>query len=227
MCFSAEASFVASGVLAGTSLAISRLPKEKASIPLSLIPAIFATHQFIEGVVWLNQDKIVPDAFKSGAVFTYAFIAYVFWPIFIPFTAYLLESDDRRRMMILVCQGIGLCVGLSLLVSMIRTPVEVSVNACRLSYSVFVPGILPAFYLIAVCVPFLVSSRKSLGLFGFAVLVSCAATVYMSSEATFPSVWCFFAAVLSTGLYLIFKYGDLSQVSLAGEMTRQEHAVIR
>ena len=205
MCFSAEASFAASGVLAASSIAIARTPKEKASIPLSLFPAVFAAHQFIEGIVWLNYDGVLPDAFRSGAVYAYALIAFVLWPVFVPFSAYLLETEKRRRIIILICQAIGLGIGLLLLVSFVRHPVQVSVDCCSLSYQVNAPDLLLTPYLIAVSIPFLASSRKGLVLFGVAVTVSCAAAAVAASATTFPSVWCFFAAILSGGLYLYFR----------------------
>jgi hypothetical protein len=205
MCFSAEASFAASGVLAASSIAISRIPKEKASIPLSLFPAIFATHQFIEGIVWLNHDGVLPDAYKSGAVYAYALIAFVLWPIFAPFSAYLIETGRRRRIIILVCQVIGIWVGLTLLLSFVRSPLGVSVDCCSLSYHVNAPDVLFAPYLVAVSIPFLASSRRSLVLFGVAITVSCAAAAVAASVTTLPSVWCFFAAILSAGLYLYFR----------------------
>jgi hypothetical protein len=205
MCFSAEASFAASGVLAVSSIAISRIPKEKASIPLSLFPAVFATHQFIEGIVWLNHDGVLPDAVKTGAVYAYALIAFVLWPIFVPSAAYLLETGKRRRTIILICQAIGLWVGFALLLSFIRDPVQVSVDCCSLSYQVNAPDLLIAPYLVAVSLPFLASSRKGLVLFGVAITASCAAAAIAASATTFPSVWCFFAAILSAGLYLYFR----------------------
>lgn len=205
MCFSAEASFAASGVLAASSVAIARLPKEKAGLPLSLFPAVFATHQFIEGVLWLNHDGLLPDVYKAPAVYAYALIAYVLWPIFVPFSAYLPETDRKRRILILICQAIGLAVGLSLLSSLLRHSVTVSVDCCSLSYHVQAPDLLIAPYLAAVSIPFLVSSRRGLVLFGLAITVSCAAAAVAASAATFPSVWCFFAAILSGGLYLYFR----------------------
>jgi hypothetical protein len=205
MCFSAEASFAASGVLAATSIAISRVPKEKASIPLSLFPAVFATHQFIEGILWLNHDGVLPDSYRSGAVHAYALIAYVLWPIFVPFSAYLMEAERRRRALILICQAVGLWVGFSLLLSFVGDPLEVSVDCCRLSYHVNAPDLLIVPYLVAVSCPFLASSRRSLVSFGVGVAVSCAVAVIATSATTFPSVWCFFAALLSSGLYLYFR----------------------
>jgi hypothetical protein len=205
MCFSAEASFAASGTLAASSIVISRLPKETASIPLSLFPAVFAIHQFIEGILWLNHDGVLPDAYKSGAVYAYALIAFVLWPIFVPFSAYLIETGKRRRIIVLICQAVGLWVGFTLLLSIVRDPVEVSVNCCSLSYQVNATELLIAPYLVAVSLPFLASSRRSLVLFGVAVTVSCAAAAVAASATTFPSVWCFFAAILSAGLWLHFR----------------------
>jgi hypothetical protein len=205
MCFSAEASFAASGVLAASSVAISQIPKDRASIPLSLFPAVFATHQFIEGILWLTQDGVLPDTYQSVAVHAYALIAFVLWPILVPFAAYLIETERRRRILILICQAVGLGVGLTLLLSFFRHPLQVSVDCCSLSYRVDAPDLLIAPYLIAVAIPFLASSRRSLVLFGAGITLSCAVAAVSASAATFPSVWCFFAAILSAGLYLYFR----------------------
>ena len=205
MCFSAEASFAASGVLAASSISIARLPKEKAGIPLSLFPAVFATHQFVEGVLWLNHEGVLPDTYQAPAVYAYALIAYVLWPVFVPFSAYLLEPDRKRRLLILGCQAVGVAVGLSLLISVVRHSVTVSVDCCSLSYHVEAPDLLVFPYLAVVSIPFLVSSRKGLVRFGLAITVSCAVAALAASAATFPSVWCFFAAILSGGLYLYVR----------------------
>jgi len=205
MCYSAEASFVASGVLAGTSIAISRLPKEKTSLLLSAVPAIFAVHQFIEGTIWLNQGKIVPAVYQAGSVYAYVLIACVFWPVFIPLAAYFMEVNKRRRILILLCQAVGLGTGLAYLLNILRTPVAVSVNACSLSYHVRAPDYLLALYLLAVAVPFLASSRRGLVRFGLLILISCAAAFYFAWNPSFPSVWCFFAAMMSFSLYFFFR----------------------
>ncbi len=206
MCYSAEASFAASAVLAATSVAISRQPKDKACIPLSLFPAIFAAHQFTEGLIWLHQDGILSNTYQPVTVYTYALIAFVLWPAFVPLAAYQLEPDRRRQMIILICQAIGLWVGFTLLLSIIHTPVQVSANCCSLSYYLNIPDLWLSPYLIAVAVPFLISSNRNLILLGLAIVVSCLAAFVATSSETLPSVWCFFAALLSAGLYAHFKY---------------------
>jgi hypothetical protein len=205
MCFSAEASFAASGVLAATGVAVARMPKDRHSRPLSLFPAIFAAHQFIEGVLWLNQDGVLPDAYKAIAVPAYVLIAYVLWPILVPLSAYMTEPEARRQRTILICLVVGVGVGLSLALGMVQSPVDVSATCCSLVYHVNAPDWLLAPYLIAVSVPFLASSQRSLVLFGAGITVSCAVAAFTASAATFPSVWCFFAAILSGGLHLHFR----------------------
>lgn len=216
MCYSAEASFIASGVLAGTSIAISRIPKDKNSLPLSAIPAIFAVHQLIEGAIWLNQGKVTSVAFQATAVFMYALIAYVVWPVLIPFAAYLTEANKRRRLGMLACQVLGLAAGLAYLLSILRSPVGVSVHTCSLAYNPHAPGYLFAPYLIAVSVPFLLSSKRGLVRFGLAILIACGVAFYFASRPSFPSVWCFLAAGLSFSLYFYFR------AAVHGEATQAE-----
>jgi hypothetical protein len=205
MCFSAEASFVASGTLAATSVAIARIPKERSEIPLSLFPAVFAVHQAIEGVLWLNHDGIVPDTYKPAAVFAYFLIAFVLWPVYVPIAAYMIERVRLRRWTILGCQLAGLWLGAALVASAVRYGVDAYVSGRSIAYSVQAPELFTPPYLVAVSIPFLVSSRRRLVFFGIALLASCAFAAVTASMATFPSVWCFWAAILSAALYLHFK----------------------
>jgi len=157
--------------------------------------------------LWLNHDGVLPDTYRTAGVYAYVLIAYVLWPIFVPFAAYLIETERRRRLIMLLCQAAGLGVGLWLLLVNVGAPLDVSADCCSLSYHVNAPDLLIVPYLFAVSVPFLVSSRRGLRLFGLALTASCAAAAVLTSAATFPSVWCFFAAVLSGGLYLYFHVG--------------------
>jgi hypothetical protein len=218
MCYSASASFIAGGVLTAASISIARLHKEKTSVPVSLIPAVFATHQFIEGCIWLHQDGWGFQAFLPALVFLYVLIAYIFWPVFIPFSAYCMESDHRRRIVIAACQVIGLAVGLNYLLGILKNPPSVSVSSCNLSYLVNSPIDLSPAYLFAVILPFLLSTHRGVVLFGLGVAVSCGLALYLESLPSFPSVWCFFAAVLSGGLYAYFKSAYRSAVPQAGAL---------
>jgi len=206
MCFSATASFVTSGALVASGVAIARIPKPKSAIPLSIFPFIFATHQFIEGLLWLNHRGFLADNYKSVAVYAFLLIAFVLWPIFVPFSAYVLESGRIRRVIILLCQFTGMSVGLTNLVIIIRGPVNASVVGQSFAYAIKTPDILFAPYLISVIIPFLVSSNKRLVILGVALAALYVTAWFIASTATFPSVWCFYAAILSLFLYLFFRY---------------------
>lgn len=226
MCYSAEASFIASGALAGCSVAIRRLPKDKSSVPLALVPAIFAVHQFVEGMIWLSQDEILTEETIKPAVLVYVLIAYVLWPAYVPLSALLLEPGRRRRAVILVCQGVGLFAATAFLVSIVSYPVGTTVDCCHIAYQVQAPPWLFAPYLLAVSVPFLVTSQRSLVLFGAGITLSCAAAAYLASAQGFPSVWCFFAALLSSGLYLHFRHAaqdDFITIASSNELGSTAH----
>ena len=206
MCFSATASFVASGALVVSSVAIARTPKSKSAIPLSMFPAIFAVLQFFEGLLWLNHRGFLADNYKAIAVYAFLLIAFVLWPILVPFSVYILESGRRRRVIILLCQVMGLCAGLTNLVIIIRGPVSAFVVGHSFAYAVNIPYIISALYVISLLIPFLVSSNKRLIMLGVVLAASSVTAGLLASTGTFPSVWCFFAAILSLLLYLFFRY---------------------
>ena len=206
MCFSATASFVTSGALVVGGVATARIPKPKSAIPLAIVPFIFAIHQFIEGLLWLIHGGFIADNYKSVVVYAFVLIAFVFWPIFAPFSVYLLEPARIRRRIIMLCRFTGIFVGLTNLVIIIRDPVNASVVVRSFAYSVNTPDIVFAFYLFSVFIPFLVSSNKRLVIWGVALAVSSAVSGFISSTGTLPSVWCFSAAILVLFLYLFFRY---------------------
>ena len=220
MCFSAEASFAASGALAAASIAIARIPKAKPEIPLSLFPAIFSVHQFIEGILWLNHDGVISEGYNSLAVYAFVFIAFVLWPVYVPFAAHLTESGKLRRKIMLICQLLGIYVAITLLICIVRNSVEVSVVGHSFSYKVIgIPDNFLAPYFVSSLVPFLVSSRKQLVIFGIVLAFSSAVASMVASSTTYPSVWCFYAAILSLGLYFYFRY---RAKAFTGDSTRAD-----
>ena len=207
MCFSAPASLAASGVLGVSGVAILRMPKKKSEIPLSLFPIIFATHQLIEGILWLSLMGVISDTYKAGAIYAYAFIAFVFWPIFVPFAMYMVETGRMRRKLIFLCQLVGLYIGIAFFIGIISGTVDATMVSHSISYQISPsPHMSLAPYLIAVSVPFLIASNKRLIILGVALLVACGTAAYMACSSTFPSLWCFYAAIMSLIVYLYFRY---------------------
>ena len=206
MCYSAPASLAASGVLAVSGIATLRINKKKSEVPLSLFPLIFAVHQLTEGLLWLNHTGVVPDTYKPGLVYAFVLIAFVFWPIYVPFSAYMTETGRMRRKIIIFCQLIGIYIGITFLVSIIRNTPDATFLEHSISYGVHGPPKSLAPYMIAVTIPFLIATDKKLLLFGIALLIACGTAVYTACSGTFPSVWCFYAAILSLIIYLRLRY---------------------
>ena len=206
MCFSAEASFAASGTLAVTGIAVARLPKKKSAIPLSMCPLIFAAHQFIEGILWLEHSGTLPEEYKSTALYAFVFIAFILWPIYIPLCCGLIEKGGFRKNINRLCLLIGIYAGLSALVGVLQHPVDATVVGHSFAYDIELPPNFLGFYAFAVITPFLISSQKGLVIFGMALTVFCGIALYSATSNTFPSVWCFLAALLSLGLYLHFRH---------------------
>jgi len=206
VCYSAPASLAASGVLAVSGIATLRINKKKSELPLSLFPIIFSVHQLTEGLLWLNHTGAVPDTYKQGLIYAFVLIAFVFWPIYVPFAAYMSETGKTRRKIIILCQLIGIYIGVTFLVSIVRDTPDATFLAHSISYGVHGPPKSLAPYMIAVTIPFLIASDKRLLILGIALLIACGTASYTACSGALPSVWCFYASILSLIIYLRVRY---------------------
>lgn len=205
MCFSVTASFTAGAVLSVIGVATIKKVRTKAEIPLASIPLFFGIQQFIEGGVWLS--------FQYGFSFlnqiaTYAYLgfAYVLWPILVPFSIGLLETDPHRKSILYGFQFVGIAVGLYLLYFIVSFPVISHIANKSIVYSMpsqyGVP--LVGMYLLATCASCLFSSHRIINILGVLAVVSFAIT-YHFYTVSYVSVWCFFSAVLGGVVYFYFR----------------------
>ncbi|NMM06333.1 DUF6629 family protein [Polaromonas sp.] len=205
MCFSATASFVAGTVLVVLGVATLRATRRRAEIPFAAIPLLFGLQQLVEGTLWLSFSF---DAPQLNVAMTYLFsmFSHVLWPMFVPFSIGLLEAVPWRRKAIWGFQGIGLLVGLYLLYMIIEFPVA-SVAAANIVYVsphfYKIPVML--LYLAATCIGCFFSSIVTIRFFGVFALFLFGIAYGFFAVALF-SVWCFFAAVLSSIIYIHFRF---------------------
>lgn len=209
MCFSATASFVAGTVLVALGVAALRATRRRAEIPFAAIPLLFGLQQLVEGTLWLSFSF---DAAQLNVAMTYLFsmFSHVLWPIFVPFSIGLLEAVPWRRKVIWSFQGVGLLVGLYLLYMIVEFPVT-SVAAANIVYVSphFYKFPVMLLYLAATCVGCFFSSIATIRLFGTLALFLFGIAYGFFAVALF-SVWCFFAAVLSSIIYVHFRFGRAS-----------------
>lgn len=202
MCFSATASFVAGGVLSVVGGLTLSQAKTKKELPFASIPFLFGIQQAIEGVVWISFGTPV----NTVATYAYSLFSHVLWPILVPLSVLLIETDPFRKKVLRFLFIMGLVTGTYLLYFIIADPVTAHVVDNSIAYrsTHLYPFFITSLYLIATCGSCLFSSHRIINIFGAVLLVSFVIAAWFYAE-TFFSVWCFFAAILSMLVYWQFK----------------------
>ncbi len=203
MCFSAAASFAAGGALSvAGGLTIAQV-KKKTELPFASIPLLFGIQQVIEGAVWVSFGFPVVN---TVATYAYSMFSHVLWPIFVPISVLLMETEPIRKKILSLFSFLGLAVGGYLLYFIIVDPVTAHIVNNSIAYHSphLYTYLIMALYLVATCGSCFVSSHKIINVFGVVLFVSFAIAAWFYTE-TFFSVWCFFAAILSIIVYWHFK----------------------
>lgn len=212
MCFSSQASFVASGVLLPLGLysVVKAFKANKRYILFSLIPLIFSIHQFIEGIIW---DKIHSHPYTSlyQSILAFTFIAFFLWPIYIPMSMYTFEPQLRRKQILQAFAFLGFILSVAIYVPLWTgiTSIDAAIVHDSISYPTDEAPYLQKLYTVAyITIIFLslfISSKNEIKIFGIMLLLSFIFSILWFYFAL-TSVWCFFAAVLSTYIvYLMYK----------------------
>ena len=205
MCFSATASFIVGTALVATGAATIRMTSQRAEIAFAMIPLLFGIQQLTEGMIWLSfrNESQLPNATLT---LIYSAFSHVLWPILIPFAVGRLETVPWRKKAVAACQIAGTAVGLYLLYIIAQFPVTSRVLEKHISYD------SPHFYIVPVMLLYLTgtsasclfSSSRVIQIFGALSLATFMAALAIH-VATFFSVWCFFAAILSFIVYCYFR----------------------
>lgn len=217
MCFSATASFTAGITLSVLGVATLRQVPSRREFLLGTFPLLFAIQQFSEGLVWLTLEQDYFNPINSLVTYSFLFFATVIWPVLCPFSIYLLEPHVVKRKISLGLAIIGIAFGIYLFGFVLTYGVNSAKFSGNLLYDLnFIPFYEgnKYLYLLVTAFPFLLASELRLRLFGAFVILSFGMSELFYKVA-FVSVWCFFAAVLSSGLYFIvrgFKYRALKVV---------------
>lgn len=201
MCFSATASFTASAALGMIGTATILHTTDKKARLLAAVPIVFGVQQFIEGVLWLTLNHA--SGYTLPLTYAFLFFAFLFWPAYMPFAIRAIETDKKRRQILTALGLVGAAVGIALYAGFIRNPVAAEVvNRCLFykANEIVHPAPLSYVYLLVTIGPGFISSRRALKVFSILALVS-AAVAWFAYTKDFTSVWCFFAAIISTVLY--------------------------
>ena len=220
MCFSPEASFTVGAVLlpAGIYCTQAAVRRDARFVFLALVPIAFGIQQITEGFVWLGlREENAALVERSSVVFL--FFAIAFWPCWIPLSVAIAESRPRQQTALALLTIVGLA-WIWLFLPLAADPprwltTEVAGHSIR--YDV---GELPGFalapravwrlgYLLMIVVPLAVGrfdpgGNRWANLTGGLIIGGLFAVTYGLYAHAFLSVWCFFAAVVSTMLCGVF-----------------------
>ena len=160
----------------------------------------------MEGVLWLQLSGESDGRAVAVLSFTFLVFAKVLWPSYTALAVLLIEPDRRRRYVFGAVALIGSVVSLDLLIGLLNDPPTAAIQGNSIAYTSSTLGLswqeVP--YLLCTALPPLLSSHKTIRIFGAVVLIGFLISAYVY-VANFVSVWCFFAAADSTLLYFYFK----------------------
>jgi hypothetical protein len=216
MCFSAAASFGVGAALVPAGIYCVRnavRQRQFAMIPLAVVPLFFALQQGTEGLVWVGLNHAHPDLVTVFS-FLFLFFALCFWLFWIPFSLMCLAEPGVTRWLLAGVVIPGLAAGLYLYLPLVCHPEVLTTRVVHHSiqydypFSPLFPSIPPVvrhtIYLGIIALPlFAVRSRQGMGF--CVVLVLSAVISHFVYSYAFTSVWCFFAALLSAYLCVIFR----------------------
>lgn len=214
MCFTPTVSFVAGGAIGAIGILTLKKARTKSELPLASIPLLFAAQQLTEGVLWLSFDY---PMLLAVTTYIYSLFSHVLWPFFIPLSIFLIEKNSLRKKFLSFFLVIGILVALYQLFFVITDPVtaQITNNSIQYNYHHHYPELTMILYFIAVTAGCLFSSKKILQLLGVAIGVSFF-VAWWAYSATFFSVWCFFAAILSVIIYWYFWDREKTHLKQSG-----------
>jgi hypothetical protein len=206
VCFSASANFVGSAVLGAIGVATLAEVKHRRELLFAAMPCLFALHQFTEGFVWLGVDHYLQPIVAHDAGAAYVLYAQGLLPFLLPLSVFLLEPtrDRRRRMLAFSILGAGLA--LYILWGLIAYPLQVSAHGHGIVYfnQISTTTLVAMLYVIATCGALFFSGFRPLVLVGFLNLVGLL-VVMLIRRYEFTSLWCAYAAAVSTIIYYFFR----------------------
>lgn len=206
MCFSATSSFAAAGVVTLAGIAAMRQTNDSKLYGLAAVPFVFASHQFLEGNVWLTIDD--PTSFAHRlAVNSFVLFGFGVWPTYAPFFLGVAEKHRLKRRIFYAIAFVELFLFGYVAAQVPNIFVEVKSHS--LAYSAGWRPIHYAFFGLSIVTPFL-SSLPHAWILGVG-LVGSFLGAYIIKQAAAASVWCFFAALLSAGMFFYVRMLEPSE----------------
>ena len=215
MCLSPEVDLAAGIVISAIAVDAIRHNRNGRTLPIALLPGIFALHSFASAFVWWSFQGSISEVIGGAAANFYVFVAFVLLPIYVPIATLMVEPKGWRRNTLMVFVAIGLIAGLVYLYYILKGQASVKECTAFLDFHVSGPSwLMSAFYGAATCGAMLLSGYRPLFLWG---VLNCIAIVVLNDRAShaLPSLWCLWAAC--TSFFVAWFMRDLIKLRQAGE----------
>lgn len=214
MCLSPEVDLAAGILISVVAVDAIRHNRHKRTLPLALLPGIFALHSFASLFVWWSFQGSVSDSIGNAAIGFYVFVAFVLLPIYVPLATLLVEPHGWRRHVLQGFTLIGIIAGLVYLYYIVQGQASVQECTAFLDFHVDGPSwVMSALYGAATCGAMLFSGYRPLFIWG---VLNCAAIVVLNYRLShaLPSLWCLWAAC--TSFFVSWFLRDLIKHRQAG-----------
>jgi hypothetical protein len=206
MCFSATSSFSAGVILTVIGIASLKKTTKPSERLFAAIPLLFAVQQFAEGFLWITLSNSDPLQLEKIYTYVFLFIAQIVWPVWVPLSILQLDHNRLIRPLLYLFLGAGILISLYITWCFLNYDVKAEIDGYHISYLQNYPenfmrlgGYL---YSVTTIFPPFLSQIKRMWLVGLAILISYTITkIYFNSYLI--SVWCFFAAIISSIVYLV------------------------
>ncbi len=176
--------------------------KRPSAYARAVIPLCFALQQAAEGVVWITYGNPSSAALTQGASFLFLLFALVVWPLLIPFSLLIAEHHKTQWYQLLALTLIGIGVGGYGAQLLYGFPVSVAVTCHSIAYvygntNPLINALHAVGYVCVTVVPFFISTLRLTRILGVLLSGSLIAACWAWYAAA-TSVWCFFAALISS-----------------------------
>jgi hypothetical protein len=197
-----------SGVLIGIGTATVALNASKPHRMLAVIPLFFGAQQAAEGIVWLTLGDSRHAVLQALAVNAFLGFAVMVWPAWLPFSLRRLERDAAQKRMLSALCGAGAVFSATAAILLVHWQPWARLAHHSIAYdyqyssSVLAQVVFLTCYVVPAVVPFFVSTTWLARTLGLTLVAAMGAAYWVQREAL-PSVWCFFAAILSALMLVV------------------------
>ncbi|MCX6051006.1 MAG: hypothetical protein NTZ60_00680 [Campylobacterales bacterium] len=169
------------------------------------LPLLFAMHEFTQGFVWLGIYGLIEARALEIAESIYVFYAQGLLQFIIPLAIWLIEPKGLRKNLIAILMIMGALLSIYTMWGLSFEPTSVSLKDGLLYYvnPTTDHHWVAIIYILTTGGSLILSEKIPIQLFGWLNIVGIN-LVYWLKPLALTSLWCLYAAVVSTVLYLYF-----------------------